>query len=208
MPLSIKNNEDFIEDASSPIGILSDDGYRVLGVDNHDELSGLTDDDHTQYLLAAGTRNLTGDLLATTNVALNFRDTDTYVHSNASGALKVYANTVYLGKSGDTIVGANTTSNFKPYANGTVDLGTTSLRFGKGWFKDVCDFSVEGGRTMVSTANLGTPPTSAACNTEFGSPATLGTGWFTINDSGGSGTNVYIIVSTGSEWTYSTLTVL
>lgn len=37
------------------------------GVTDHGALTGLTDDDHTQYLLVAGTRAMTGNLLMGTN---------------------------------------------------------------------------------------------------------------------------------------------
>lgn len=43
------------------------------GVSDHGALTGLTDDDHTQYLLADGTRSLTGNLSFGNNQALSFR---------------------------------------------------------------------------------------------------------------------------------------
>jgi len=45
----------------------------VAGVTDHGDLSGLSDDDHQQYLLADGTRALTGDLSAGANMITNLR---------------------------------------------------------------------------------------------------------------------------------------
>jgi len=45
-----------------------------VGVDDHGDLSGLSDDDHTQYLLANGSRNLTGDLAVDSGVKIDGKD--------------------------------------------------------------------------------------------------------------------------------------
>jgi len=59
---------------TAPI-VLTDDtlSLNVSGVD-HGGLGGLTDDDHTQYLLAAGTRNLTGNMLVDAGITIDGRD--------------------------------------------------------------------------------------------------------------------------------------
>ena len=44
------------------------------GVTDHGALTGLTDDDHTLYLLADGTRNLTGNLTVTAAITIDGRD--------------------------------------------------------------------------------------------------------------------------------------
>lgn len=44
------------------------------GVSDHGALTGLGDDDHTQYLLADGTRNLTGNLTVSSGVTIDGRD--------------------------------------------------------------------------------------------------------------------------------------
>ena len=40
-----------------------DTAFTASGAADHGELSGLADDDHSQYLLADGTRNLDGNLI-------------------------------------------------------------------------------------------------------------------------------------------------
>jgi hypothetical protein len=59
----------------------------------HAALIGLADDDHTQYLLADGTRDLTGALLVTGANELNFRDTTLKVYSSVDGQLDIDADT-------------------------------------------------------------------------------------------------------------------
>jgi hypothetical protein len=44
------------------------------GVTDHGALTGLGDDDHTQYLLAAGTRELTGNLSVSSGITIDGRD--------------------------------------------------------------------------------------------------------------------------------------
>lgn len=58
---------------------------------DHGTLAGLADDDHTIYFKADGTRNLTGTSTITTNAKWQFRDTNTYINSTASGAMTVSA---------------------------------------------------------------------------------------------------------------------
>jgi len=69
--------------------------FAVAGVTVHSGLSGIGggEDDHPEYLLADGSRNLTGDLLATVATEVQFRDTDLAIWSSADGQLDLKADT-------------------------------------------------------------------------------------------------------------------
>ena len=57
----------------------------VSGVDQHSELSGLSADDHTQYILADGTRAFTGKVVGITPTADAHLATKAYVDTSVSG---------------------------------------------------------------------------------------------------------------------------
>ena len=61
---------------------------------DHGDLSGLTDDDHTQYLLIDGTRAMTGDLDVGTNIAHGL--TGAEFDQQASNPSDTTANTLYI----------------------------------------------------------------------------------------------------------------
>src|SRR3990167_2092873 len=55
----------------------------------HGTLSGLSNDDHTQYLLVDGSRNLTGNLTVSAGVTIDGIDVGAHVHSGGSLGLTV-----------------------------------------------------------------------------------------------------------------------
>ena len=57
-----------------------------------------------------------------------------------------------------------------------------------------------------STADVTNPPISAELDAEFGTPATVGAGFSAFIDDNGAGTNVYQVVSDGTNWWYSAFT--
>ncbi len=56
-----------------------------IGIIDHGNLNGLEDDDHTQYLLADGSRNLEGHLTLTGSIY--FTDTNTQIGEDGSSNL-------------------------------------------------------------------------------------------------------------------------
>lgn len=61
-----------------------------------------------------------------------------------------------------------------------------------------------GVRTKISTANVSNPPTDAELDSAFGTPATVGSGFYAfVNDNNG-GTNEYCVWSDGTNWFYTT----
>ena len=85
---------------------------------DHAAISGLSDDDHTIYLLADGTRALGGNLSMGSNVLTNLADPG----SDQDAATKVYVDTL----SGFALSGANHTHNGSAIVAGTV--GRTFLQ--------------------------------------------------------------------------------
>ncbi|MFQ5463593.1 MAG: hypothetical protein ACE5E5_13335 [Phycisphaerae bacterium] len=66
----------------------------LAGLSNdHGSLGGLADDDHTQYLLADGTRAVVGDMLVAGGGELRLRATDQRLFSPSTGILAVDAGT-------------------------------------------------------------------------------------------------------------------
>ena len=63
-------------------------------------------------------------------------------------------------------------------------------------------------RLGVATSDDDTsnPPTDAELDTAFGTPATVGDGFMAVLDDNGAGSNVYLVVSDGTNWWYATLT--
>jgi len=98
-------------------------------VSDHGNLSGLGDDDHTQYLLVDGTRALTGDLDVGSNNIINVIDADTESLSNqdyneavnsisnASGTTDIdlsVANLVEIEADGDITITFSNVTNTPP----------------------------------------------------------------------------------------------
>jgi hypothetical protein len=67
-----------VDDNASAIDLLTND---------HGELTGLGDDDHTIYLLADGTRDLAGPLLVDTDKEIRFRTAGQRIYSSGEDAL-------------------------------------------------------------------------------------------------------------------------
>jgi hypothetical protein len=90
---------------------------------DHGTIAGLGDDDHTIYLLADGTRNLTGTLLITGANELNFRDAELKIYSSADGQLDIDADgQLELTAPTIDLVGTVTTDDINEH---TADAGVT-----------------------------------------------------------------------------------
>jgi hypothetical protein len=68
------------------------------------------------------------------------------------------------------------------------------------------DFSEASLRLQVDTTDISNPPTDAELDAIFGTPATVGSGFTAYVDDNGADTNVYLVMSNGSSWWYSSLT--
>ena len=60
----------------------------------------------------------------------------------------------------------------------------------------------------VVTDDVSNPPTDVELDAAFGTAAAVGTGFIGVVDDNGAGTNVYLIVSDGSDWWYVALTAV
>ena len=124
-----------LPDASGTIALLGT-------IDHGDNVVGLEDDDHTQYLLADGTRNLTGNMLVTSTNELQFRDSDLNISSKTDGHLDYDADIVHDFNTGNlkvtsgqmwseiqttkTPTGTTQTINFNEGNHAVVDLGSST----------------------------------------------------------------------------------
>lgn len=70
------------------------------------------------------------------------------------------------------------------------------------WLSATGLLDVQGISIQSYTATVGSPPTKAQLDSIFGSPATLGSGFIGMVDSGGAQTDVYLCVTTPANWFY------
>jgi len=61
--------------------------------------------------------------------------------------------------------------------------------------------------TKISTLDCSNPPTDAELDAEFGTPATVGSGWQIYIDDNGAGAHFYLVVSDGTNWWIFTATI-
>jgi hypothetical protein len=82
---------------------------------DHGQLDGRGDDDHTIYLLADGSRNLSDDLLVDTDKKFTFRDANQFIRSGAANTLTLNGNTTIKLKiaTGDEVTIAANTMTFE-----------------------------------------------------------------------------------------------
>lgn len=59
--------------------------------------------------------------------------------------------------------------------------------------------------TTISTANVSNPPTDTELDSVLGEPGTVGSGYMKIINDNGDGNNVYLCVSDGTNWWYTTM---
>lgn len=85
--------------STATIGV---DAAALAALLDHGTLLGLADDDHTIYFKADGTRNVTGTSTITTTSKWQFRDTATWINSNAANQLTIEGATK-LTLAGDTV---------------------------------------------------------------------------------------------------------
>jgi hypothetical protein len=65
---------------------------------------------------------------------------------------------------------------------------------------------VQGISVQLYTSSVSNPPTKAQLDSVFGNPATLGAGFIGLIDSNGAQTDVYLCVTTPTNWFYTKLT--
>lgn len=109
--------------------------WTKIATSDHGCLAGLTDDDHTQYVLVAGTRSMTGNLLpGTTNTydigSSTYKWKDAYFAGNGAfgGTLEVTGTSSFTGAM--TIVGGGIISGVSSRINfnvGIITNGTSTL---------------------------------------------------------------------------------
>ena len=68
--------------------------------------------------------------------------------------------------------------------------------------------AVTGGSGVLAmdTSNVSNPPTDAELDSAFGTPATVGAGFHAAVNDNGAGTNVYLVLSDGSNWWFTAMT--
>lgn len=118
----------------------------TTGVTDHGALTGLTDDDHTQYLLVAGTRAMTGDL------TFNKTDAAVWFATGDSIWLDSSENRLYFEIASTNICYVRSTG-IHPNTDSTYYLGSGSA-YWKGLYAD--DVVVEAGTYMTGdgTGNM------------------------------------------------------
>ena len=62
------------------------------------------------------------------------------------------------------------------------------------------------GVVKTSVADTSNPPTDAELDSAFGTPQMVGKGFVGLLNDGGSGSNVYLIASDGTNWWHVLLT--
>lgn len=165
------------------------------GID-HGSLSGLTDDDHTQYILASGTRALTGDWNAGTSRTITI------------GKLVVDDSNFYLDEvAGSTVNEGKTTIGGTTRTTGGNNSFATQVTLAGGTYTSMSayidlDLLTRGATCAVYTDSAGSPGTLVAATSETtvsaaGTPAWVtfnfataqtiaaGTYWLAINFNGG-----------------------
>lgn len=65
---------------------------------------------------------------------------------------------------------------------------------------------VHAARLPVSTYSVSNPPTDAELDAAYGTPAAVGSGFTSILDDNGAGSDVYTVASDGTNWWYTPLT--
>ena len=129
---------------------------------DHGGLGGLTDDDHTIYLLADGTRNLSDDLLVVSTKKINFGDTAIGIYSQADTFLDLFADGAV--RIGDSSAGAPT--NYSKFeADGTLEFNGDAVVFN--------DLQFPISNAKVPAANAPTWQTFTTNTNEYG---------FAVND--------------------------
>ncbi|MFH1662202.1 MAG: tail fiber domain-containing protein [Candidatus Falkowbacteria bacterium] len=106
---------------------------QTIGVTDHGALTGLGDDDHTQYLLTSGTRTMTGNLAMApaggehdvTQINALIGNNDLFVRGNAGETAPVY-----YGASEHRFY-TNTTEKFRILNNGTLRINSLTSCSGK-----------------------------------------------------------------------------
>jgi len=110
----------------SLLGKLPATGVGGGSITDHGSLGGLTDDDHTQYLLGDGTRDVTGDMLFTGTSKLQFDNTGHYLHAPDANTFLVNVDVTLKLSIGSTEQVILETDVLRPATDNLLDIGTTS----------------------------------------------------------------------------------
>ncbi len=120
-------------------------------VTDHGNLAGLSDDDHTQYLLTDGSRTLTGNWNAGGFDILAIGNASTTALSALTAAFGATATSTFDGAGNLVVAGIATTTNIIPSADSASDLGSVS-NFWKNTYTDQIIFP-DGDETIKTVAN-------------------------------------------------------
>jgi len=142
---------------------------------DHGSIDGLSDDDHTQYLLADGSRDLTGNILATTNTQVQFRSSANRVFSSTTNVLVTDGGTTHnfaIGGAAEMSLNANmitflngaTTTALGWVTSGQLDFNVAStiemsltadtLTFNAGASKPTMDWATNGTLKIIAATLL------------------------------------------------------
>lgn len=88
------------------------------------------------------------------------------------------------------------------------DAGNDSVGIGIAADSQTAKLHVDGDlRLEMHTDNVSDPPTTAELNSALGSASTVGAGYMALLDDNNAGSDVYLCVSTGSNWGYVKMTL-
>ena len=116
--------------------------FSSTGADDHGGMGGLDDDDHPQYLLADGTRNLSDDLLVVLTKKIEFGDDAVHIASANDGYLDLTADT------GIRLDAATTMADGKKLSIKSIQPIYVSVGGTAGWYK-LGYIQVAGGRVVI-----------------------------------------------------------
>jgi len=166
--------------------------------------------DGTDYHTAGGIRVLVDGTPGANDIPAS-----TAIFGRIAGAADVYeaarfgANIILSPNGGDVTIGDGSPGvDYTLTFDGETNDGLITWMEDEDYFQfaDKIDATTSGIRVPVSTADTSNPPTDAELDAAFGTPATVGTGFFAILDDAGAGTAVYHVSSDGTNWWYTTAT--
>ena len=95
---------------------------------------------------------------------------------------------------------------FQPDGYATDNFAIGSQMTVIGWKEQTIVTDISGAGLTVNTANVSNPPTDAELDSAFGTPATVGTGFYAAVNDNNAGTNVYLVLSDGTSWWFNAMT--
>jgi hypothetical protein len=173
-------------------------GNDAAGIDYTLTFAGETNDGVVTWMEDEDYFSFSDDLFMATTESIYFRSTNNKIYSNATDELTITAPTmVNIGVDGDVVMGTSNLRKWYPASDAKIDFGDAT--------HNINDLFITGGIIgLISTEDFSSPPTDAEIDAAFGTPATVGSGWFRFNDDNGAGTRSDLIWSDGTNWWYIT----